>query len=74
MKRLLVTAVLLLLANQVNACVEGYALNTGMFLKNSCPTKVNISWCLGRGCTPPTEWRSPSPADLQSRSALPSSD
>ena len=36
------------------ACVENVSSKVGTAIRNGCPYTVNVTWCFGRGCTPPT--------------------
>ena len=48
-----IVAGLALVTSYAHACVELNTSFTGADATNNCPLPMNISWCVGQGCTPP---------------------
>jgi hypothetical protein len=51
----ILAAVAALAVGSAQACVESNASQFGTTIKNNCPKAVHVTYCFGKGCTPPDD-------------------
>lgn len=47
-----------------HACLEGIPSIVSTEIRNSCPYTVNVTWCFGRDCVPPSGGKKLSPGRI----------